>query len=201
MWRFSDMDDRLLQAEAVVFDIGNVLLTFDIDRVSELIPPEHREKIHKALFGEDFRWAAFDLGAESNEEICRSVAKAAGLEEAWPEVLYAFENFYRDMRPLPLTEAIPQLHFMGKKIYALTNYGEPAFTNTFEHFPFFRYFDGVVVSAREKMCKPAPAFFQTLIERYHLDPGKTLFIDDLENNIAGAKEAGLMTWHYQTPRI
>lgn len=194
------MDQRLLQADAVVFDVGNVLLTFDMDKVSEQIPLEHRKALHEALFGAEFRWAAYDLAVESNEQISRRVAQAAGLPEAWEEVEYAFENFYRDMLPLPLTMCIPDLHAMGKKLYVLSNYGEPAFTSTFSHFPFFRYFDGVVVSAREKLVKPDPAIFRLLIRRYGLDPKKTLFIDDLEANIRGAETAGLMTWHYRRPQ-
>ena len=201
VWRFIGMDQRLLEADAIIFDVGNVLLTFDVNQVSARIPREHRKALHEALFGADFRWAAYDLAVESNEEISRRVAQAAGLPEAWKEVLHAYENFFLDMQPLPLTKCIPELHAMGKKLYLLTNYGEPAFSSTFAHFPFFRYFDGAVVSAREKMVKPDEAIFRLLVERYGLDPEKTLFIDDLENNIRGAQRIGLMTWHYETPRL
>ena len=61
VWRFIGMDQRLLRADAVIFDVGNVLLTFDVNQVSARIPQEHRKALHEALFGADFRWAAYDL--------------------------------------------------------------------------------------------------------------------------------------------
>ena len=54
----------------------------------------------------------------------------------------------------------------------------------------------MAVSAREKICKPDPAFFGILIKRYGLNPGKTLFIDDSQPNALAAAAIGFQTWHY-----
>ena len=75
------MDERLAQASCIVFDVGNVLLTFEPDRVMELIPEDCREGVRQAMFGPEWRWAAFDLGAETNVEIAQSIAGAAGIPE------------------------------------------------------------------------------------------------------------------------
>ena len=190
------MDARLLKADAIVFDVGNVLLTFEPEKVASLLPEEHREALFQAMFGKDWRWAAFDLGAETNEAIAQSMADAAGVEGGRDMVLHAFYDFYRTMRPLPLYHLIPELKRTGKRLFALTNYGEPAFSSTCEAFPNLQLLDGMAVSAREKICKPDPAFFGILIKRYGLNPGKTLFIDDSQPNALAAAAIGFQTWYY-----
>lgn len=190
------MDERLLNAETIVFDVGNVLLTFEPEKVATLLPEEHREALAKAVFGPAWRWGAFDLGVETNEEIAQSMADEAQVPGGKEMILRAFRDFYTTMRPLPLYNLIPELKAMGKKLYALTNYGEPAFSDTCRAYPNLLLLDGHVVSAREKMVKPDPAFFSLLIRRFQLEPGKTLFIDDAAGNVESAGNMGFRVWHY-----
>ena len=96
------MDARLLETDVIVFDVGNVLLSFEPEKVASLLPVEHREALSRATFGPDWRWSAFDLGVETNEEIAQSIADRAGVPVGKDMVLYAFCEFYRTMQPLPL---------------------------------------------------------------------------------------------------
>ena len=190
------MDERLLNAKAIVFDVGNVLLTFEPKEVAKLLPEAYREPLYDAMFGSDWRWAAFDLGAESNEDIAQSMADAAQVSGGKDMVLHSFYQFYETMRPLPLYHLIPELKAMGKRLLALTNYGEPAFSSTKQHFPHLQLLDGEVVSSREKVVKPDPAIFALLTERYGLTPEETLFIDDSLPNTQTAAALGFRVWHY-----
>jgi len=190
------MDERLLQAEAIVFDVGNVLLHFDPSKACTLLPPDIRTPLENAMFGPGYPWGAFDMGLESNETIARRIAASAGLPQHWEAVIHLLHHFHETMHPLPMAALIPSLKAMGKQLYALTNYPEPSFTLACNAFPFFAYLDGCIVSAREKIGKPNAEIFQLLARRYHLVPEKTLFIDDLDPNIQGARKAGFNTWHY-----
>ncbi len=190
------MDARLLKADTIVFDVGMVLLTFEPEKVGSLLPEEHRQALFRAMFGSDWRWAAFDLGAETNEAIAQSMADAAGVPGGKDMVLRAFYDFYKTMRPLPLYQMIPTLKSMGKRLFALTNYGEPAFTSTCGAFTHLAQLNGIVVSSREKVCKPDPAIFALLIERFGVIPEETLFIDDSLPNTQTASAMGFRTWHY-----
>ena len=186
------MDRRLMEAEAIVFDIGQVLLSFDGHRVSCLLPERHRSRLHDAMFsGADRLWPQFDLGVESNETISRRIAKKAGCPEEWSYVEGLLNRF-----PETLYRLLPDFKSMGKRLYCLTNFPEPSLTLTCERFAFFREMDGIVVSAREKLVKPDPAIFRLLIRRFSLCPSKTLYIDDLEENIASAANEGFCVWHY-----
>ena len=43
------------------------------------------------------------------------------------------------------------------------------------------------------MIKPDPAFYRILIDKYDLDPARCVFLDDLEENLATARELGIHT--------
>ncbi len=60
-------------------------------------------------------------------------------------------------------------------------------------------FGGVVVSGKEKMKKPSAAFYKIIIERYRLDPSKTIFIDDSLRNVKGAEAVGITGIHFHNP--
>lgn len=57
------------------------------------------------------------------------------------------------------------------------------------------YFHGVVKSFAEGVCKPDPRIFEILIERYSLDPQRTLYLDDSPANCLAAEALGLRTEH------
>ena len=191
------MDERLSKAQTVVFDVGNVLLAFDIKKVCTLLPEETRTPLTQAMFGPGYPWGAFDLGAESNEAIALRIAKEAGLPHCQDQVLSVLYQFPELMEPLPLVKELPRLKSMGKQIYALTNFPEPSFTYVCQRFPFMtEYFDGHLVSAREKMIKPDKAIFHLLAEKFSLTPEETLYIDDSLPNILSAQSVGFQAWHY-----
>lgn len=191
------MDRRLLEAEAIVFDIGQVLLSFDGRRVSGLLPERHRFRLHDAMFGgPNWLWPLFDLGAESNETISKRIAEKAGCPEDWPDVEGLLTRFPETLEPLPMSRLLPDLKTLGKRLYCLTNFPEPSLTLTCQRFDFFREMDGIMVSAREKLVKPDPAIFRLLARRFSLIPSQTLFIDDLEENTVSAANEGFRVWHY-----
>ena len=59
-----------------------------------------------------------------------------------------------------------------------------------KYFP-LEAFDGVVVSSDVHMIKPDIRICQYLLEKYGLQPQECLFIDDREENVEGARTAGM----------
>ena len=58
---------------------------------------------------------------------------------------------------------------------------------------FWDVFDGIVISSRIKMVKPEIEIYEHLLNRYQLKPGDTVFIDDLQENLAAASSLGIQT--------
>ncbi len=58
-------------------------------------------------------------------------------------------------------------------------------------------FDVIVFSSEVGVCKPDPKIFQRALEQFGVDASETLFIDDRERNINGAKGLGIHAIHYR----
>jgi 2-haloacid dehalogenase len=82
------------------------------------------------------------------------------------------------------------------KIYALTNWSAETFPVALERFEFLHWFDGIVVSGAEKMRKPAPEFYQVLLDRHTVKAEEALFIDDNYRNILAAEKMGIKSIHF-----
>ena len=52
-------------------------------------------------------------------------------------------------------------------------------------------FDQIMISAEEKLVKPAPRIFHLALEKLEAAPEEAVFIDDFAKNIAGAQAVGM----------
>jgi 2-haloacid dehalogenase len=68
--------------------------------------------------------------------------------------------------------------------YALSNMGPEAFAYRRTRYSFLSEFDGFVISGLEGVAKPDEAIYRLLLRRFHLEPGKTFFVDDRQENVA-----------------
>jgi 2-haloacid dehalogenase len=99
-------------------------------------------------------------------------------------------------------EIFKELKESGKyKIYALTNWSAETFPVALERFEFLHWFDGIVVSGAEKMRKPAPEFYQILLDRHEVNAAEALFIDDNYRNILAAEKLGINSIHFTSARV
>ena len=57
-------------------------------------------------------------------------------------------------------------------------------------------FDGLVFSGPIGLSKPNAEIFEYLLEKYNLNASDTVFIDDNEKNLAGARNVGINTIHF-----
>ncbi|MBW8683767.1 HAD family hydrolase [Chitinophaga rhizophila] len=114
----------------------------------------------------------------------------------------AFYGRWKEMLGGPIEETVEILRDLKDskqyKLYALTNWSNETFPLALLNYPFLQWFDGIVVSGREKIRKPDAAFYNLLLNRYELDAAATLFIDDNERNIRGAAACGIDGIHFQS---
>ena len=180
----------------VIFDMGNVLLTFNGPNFASCFTdtPEDAALLNAALFGSPL-WTLLDSGTIGHETMTRYA------EHHLPERLHP--NLHECIAHWPeRSEAISDVNELGIRlkeegfgVYVLSN----ASTRIMEqlgHAPVIPYVDGVVVSANERMMKPDPSIYQLLCERYDLDPAECLFVDDNEDNCIGARVAGMHAYHF-----
>ena len=79
----------------------------------------------------------------------------------------------------------------GYHLYILSNYSTYMLEQTKKNMSFLKNMDGEVFSCDVKVIKPEQEIFQLLIDRYHLDPKKSVFLDDRADNCEAAVRAGM----------
>lgn len=183
--------------EGVIFDLGGVVLGWDPTLAfAEVLPAEQIDDFMNKI--DFYAWnATHDAGRLFDEGEADLLARFP--EEG--EAIRAFRvNFPRTLTgQVPGTGAvIAGLERAGVGLVALTNWSAETFPHAQERFGILRRFAGVVVSGTEGVAKPDPAIFVLACERFGLDPGRTVFVDDSPKNVAAAAAAGLTSIHFQS---
>lgn len=187
--------------DTIIFDLGGVLLDWNPKYVFD-------ENYFDTLEKRDHFFANICTSDWNEEQDAgRSIVEATqNLVQKFPDWEQSIRDFYGRWTemlrgPIPETvEIFRQLKESGKyKIYALTNWQTGLFDIALVRYSFLHWFDGRVVSGEEKTRKPFPEFYQRLLDRYHVDPAKALFIDDSMRNIKAAEEMGINAIHFENP--
>jgi 2-haloacid dehalogenase len=66
-------------------------------------------------------------------------------------------------------------------------------------YPFMSWFEGTVVSSAEGVIKPDVEIFRRLIDRFGLDPRRTVMIDDSAQNLESAADLGMTPIEFRSP--
>ena len=177
----------------IIFDLGNVLLNFkpnefllrftdDVEYIDQFVT-----KILRSL-----EWLDLDRGTISIED-----AKNNFISQYPKEVdfLTLFFNHWMEMLT-PIEENIKilkDLRDLEYSTYILSNYIKEAYIFIKNKYDIFSLFDGQIISGFEKTIKPEKAIYLKLLNRYHLIPEESLFIDDILFFLKPAKKLGLET--------
>lgn len=183
--------------DTVVFDLGGVLVDWDPRYLYRQLLPDDAA-VERFLEEVDFR--AWNYRLDAGAGAAEAVEAHAALHPHHRDLLAAYPARFRETLggEVPGTvDVLRDLHRHGVRLLALTNWSAETFPHARELFDFLDLFEDVVVSGVEKVAKPDPAVFRLLVERYRLDPGTTVFVDDSPANVAAAGKAGLVALRFR----
>ncbi|MBE6049717.1 MAG: HAD family phosphatase [Clostridium sp.] len=184
----------------IIFDLGNVLLTFDPEEyLNKIIDDKNKISIiYNAIFKSD-EWPMLDRGTLTQEEAKRNIMSR--YKDYAKSIELAFDNWIKSiLTPIEDTvKILTELKEKGYKIYYLSNFHELAFDYVTSEFSFFKLFDGGIVSYKENLLKPEKEIYNRILDEYKLSAKESIFIDDMLPNIEGAKLAGLSTILFKSP--
>jgi len=186
--------------ETIIFDLGGVLIDWNPRYVYRKIFKTEQEV---EWFLENVTTSEWNENQDEGYPLHKATEELIAKHPEWEPEITAYYGRWLEMLGDAIHETsdiLYQLKHTGKyKLYALTNWSAETFPHALERFEFFKLFDGVVVSGQEKMRKPSPEFYKILLNRYHLDPAKTIFIDDSLRNVQGAEAVGITGVHFHNP--
>lgn len=182
---------------AAIFDIGMVLLKFDFNvsvkrMESRCTTPSH--EILKTLWGSGFV-KLYEVGKISTEEFAQKSVQLLGFDGATEEFMDAWTDIFTPNEPM-----IERVHRWKKRkmpLYLISNTCEAHIAFFKARYDIFKWFDGEIYSCREGYAKPEKILYERALMRYKLDPQSTIFIDDLLENVLGARETKIHGVHYQ----
>lgn len=179
----------------IVFDLGNVLISFKPAEYLEKkkYPAKTRDIILTDLFGSK-EWLLLDNGEITVDEAIDLISKGSSLKRE--EIAFFFNKRTDIMFPLENNvRLLPWLKKKGFKLYYLSNFPADIFAEIKIGYPFFKYFDGGIISAEVNYSKPDPEIFRMFLEKYNLTAGECLYIDDIKKNVMSAELIGMKGIH------
>ena len=181
-----------MMVEAVVFDVGKVLVEWERDLPFRRLIPDAGERAWFMDTVIPLEWhGQHDAGRAAAEMIAERSAEFPGhahLIEAWL-------SHFNETIPGPVPgseELVDELHARGVPLYAITNFGADTWAGFAPTWRLYDRFRDIVVSGDEQLAKPDPAIYALAEARFEHDPAKMLFIDDSPPNVESARGCG---WH------
>lgn len=186
-----------MKIKNIFFDYGRTIVEHPEDGVglkivknTGLTNDEDIELVRNAVFSVGKYLNFVDEGSMSRDEYKRLL-----LEEI-PKHLHSYTLKAADyhISELPIIngmeELLQKLKDDGYKLYITSNMSE-YHAEQIRKTDIIKYFDDVIFSAEIKVRKPYRKFFEAAISKFGVNPEETVFIDDLEENVEGAKECGI----------
>ena len=177
--------------EAVIFDIGNVLIEWNPERYYDRVIGEERRR---ALFAEVDLHAMNDR-VDRGEDFRDTIYDAAEQYPRWRAEIRQWHDNWIELAAPAIPGSVRLLRALrsrGVPVFALTNFGVGSFDYALTQYDFLAEFDRPYVSGRMKMIKPEPRIYEMVEEDCGITPGSLLFTDDRAENIAVAAARG---WH------
>ena len=188
--------------DTIIFDLGGVVINLDYQKTTRAF-----EALGLENFGEMYSQAAqtglfddFEKGKSSVPYFLNKLidflpkgTTANQVVEAWNAMILDFPK-----ENLQLLEELKLSH----RTFLLSNTNEIHIQKVHQHLQLVSphktlhpYFEKVYFSSDIGMRKPDAEIFEFVLNENKLDPTKTLFIDDTEQHILGAKKLGIQTYH------
>ena len=176
----------------VIFDFGQVIAYFNPEYMTAPYVDNEADKrlVSEVLFDRLY-WDRLDLGTIEDSEVLELCHKRL------PERLHGAcdEAYYNWVYNLPIIEGMDELvkyikERYGVRVFLISNISK-YFVAHRDEIPILKEFEYCVFSSLLGVCKPSHIIFDHLCKTCNLLPSESIFIDDNENNIKGARSFGL----------
>lgn len=170
--------------------MGGVLIDFNFDRtLKEYYPEKYHDILNQLVFKNDV-WRRMDGGFERSDDVIERVVPQLP-EETRQLMSGMISDFYPYMPAIDgMADLIKRLKKAGYSVYLLSN-ATPRFFDRYLDIPALTLMDGYFISALYKLLKPQREIYEAFCNKFSLKAEECFFIDDMPQNIQGAKDYGM----------
>ena len=185
--------------QAVIFDIGNVLIEWQPERFYDAVIGKERRRAFFDTLDLHAMNDDVDRGAPFRERIYAEAEK----HPAWRDEIRMWHDRWSDMATPAIDHSVRLLRALrarGVPVFALTNFGVEPFEIGRTAYPFLNEFDRHYVSGHMKVIKPEPRIYEMVEQDCGIAPAALLFADDRIDNIKVAADRGWKTHLFDGPQ-
>jgi 2-haloacid dehalogenase len=185
--------------QAVIFDIGNVLIEWQPERYYDAVVGEARRKEMFAMVDLHGMNDEVDRGGDFKQVIYDTA-------EAYPQFrdeIRMWHDNWLDLAKPAIPHSVRLLRALrakGVPVFALTNFGIGTWKIATPVYDFLSEFDHAYVSGHMGLIKPDAQIYEQVEAHCGLPPESLLFTDDRADNIAAAQARGWQTHLFQGPQ-
>ena len=186
----------MTQITTVVFDIGKVLFEWDLRHLfAKLIDNEQELE----YFVSNVVTPQWHFQHDAGRPLAEMTAERTAEFPQYAELIDAYATRLNETIPGPVEgslEIVKELVDRRVPLFAITNFGAEFWDIFRPTQPIFEHFGDIVVSGVEKLIKPDPAIYALALQRFGLQLGEAIFIDDNHDNVVSARENGFAAHHF-----
>lgn len=179
----------------IIFDYGGVISTFDYREFFRRIgiPSGRSVEELNTLVGRSDLPRRYEAGEIPSGDFYREICGLCGFTASEEEFASAFSTIFTLVEPtIRLIRTLSRTYRLG----LLSNTNQWHFERHIRGTEVFPLFDAVTLSFQVKALKPEEGIYRDALARIALGPQECVFIDDLEENVAGARRVNLHAIRY-----
>lgn len=180
----------------VVFDVGKVLFEWDLRYLFAKLIADKDDLEYFVTHVVTAEWHyQHDAGRALGDMVAERVAEFP----QYASLIEAYTSRFNETIPGPVAgslEIVSELADRRVPIFAITNFGAEFWDMFRPTQPIFDHFGDIIVSGVEKLVKPDPAIYALALDRFSLQPGEAIFIDDNHHNVVSARDNGFAAHHF-----
>ena len=184
------------EIKAVIFDLGNVLVNYDVKRAARHF--SEAGGISQIRIWAHFFLSKFEQAYTRGEISTAEFYRAACTVFKKPVSYKAFKHYWNDI--FWENPGMDKLLGRIKKhypLYLISNTNYMHFTYIKKHFKLLRHFKKMFPSHEVGARKPDLKIYRRVLKKIGLKPEQTVFIDDMKSFIRGARKVGIHTIRFK----
>ena len=183
----------------IVFDLGGVIFNWQPDDLVKSVfeDSETQRSAREGIIGHP-DWIELDRGTMTRDRAIDRGAARTGIPRQ--DVTRLFDALPPSLTPIEETiELVGTLVNTENKLFVLSNMHLASIAYLELKHDIWDMFNGIVISSRIRMVKPEIDIFEYLLATHQLSAAETIFIDDMDENVAAASSVGIQTIRFVDP--
>lgn len=186
--------------KAIIFDFGNVLLTWDPRQLFQRSFPQGPQAVD--AFMDEIGFVDWHIEQDRGRPFAEAIAEAIAKFPQYAHIFPDYDTCYDQAVVGPITgtvEILRQLKQAGYPLYGLSNYPTEKFPLALQKYAFLHWFDEILISGKVGLVKPDPAIFHLLLANIGRAAEECIFIDDSSANVLSARQLGFTAIQFHSP--